>query len=444
MAAGRQTTRAARAALHPQLTTSAFTGTPERDLVAQSVALQPRWFTGGALGVSQILYSEEARANVQIQEHLLRSHEQSFEELRLDIAHDAAVGYLAVLRARTLEQVHRQNLTITRTNYELAESRRRIGIARASEVVRWESEIAKHRRAVVRARAEREVAEIALNRLLNRPLEESFEAVDIDLTDPALLASPATLDEYAGNAVTFERFCQFMTAEGLAQSPEIRQLDAAIAAQERTVRAARRSVWVPTVAAEADVTGIRYGAVEPRGLLFTPPGPFTWTVGLSMALPLFDGGARRAKRTRSEHELDELRLTRRAAAARVGQRIRSALHVAGASHLGIDLAIEAARAARRNLELVSDAYGEGDAPALFLIAAQNDALVTGQLEAGAVYDYLIDLMGVQRTIGRFGFFMGPSEVAEFNARLRNFSRAASRRQSGGTPSRSKPKGGLCR
>ena len=446
VAAGRQTARDAQAALRPQVAASTFAGTPGRDFVAQSLGVRPPWFAGTSLGLSQVLYSEEARANVQVQEHLLRSRGHAREELRLDVAHTAAVGYLNVLRARTIERLHRQNVAATRANHELADSRRLIGVARASEVVRWEIEIAKHLRAVVQARAQREVAEIALNRLLDRPLEESFEAAGVDLTDPALLASPATLDEYAGNAVTFERFRGFMTAEGLAQSPEIRQLDAAVAAQERAVLAARRASWAPTVAAEADVTGLRYGAVDRSGvgvLPLTPPGPFTWTVGLSAALPLFDGGARRAERTRAERGLDELRLARRAAAARVEQRIRSLLHVAGASHLGIDLATEAAQAARRNLELVADAYGEGDAPALLLIDAQNTALMTGQLEAGAVYDYLIDLMGVQRAIGRFGFFMEPPEIAEFNARLRDFSRAAGRRP-GGTPSRPEPEGEPCR
>ena len=185
------------------------------------------------------------------------SREQAREELRLDVAHGAAVGYLDVLRARTFERIQRENLTLTRSNLELAQSRRRIGVARASEVIRWENQIAINRRDVIEAGATRSVAEIALNRLLHRPLEEPFATAEVDLDDPALLANTATVDTYIDNPFAFAIFRDFMTAEALEQSPELRQLDAAIAAGERTVLAARRALWAPTVAAGGDLTALQ-------------------------------------------------------------------------------------------------------------------------------------------------------------------------------------------
>ena len=334
-------------------------------------------------------------------------------------------------------------MTITRSHLDLAESRRGIGVARPSEVVRWESQIAVNRRDLVAAGARRRVAEIELNRLLDRPLDEAFETAGIDPNDPALLTPPSTLDTYAGNPAAFERFLEFMAAEGLAHAPELRQIDAAIDAQERAVLAARRA-WTPTVVAQGDIVGIGRSDIETTALPFAlpPMRAFTWTVGVSATLPLFDGGTRRANRSRAERELDELRLSRRAAADRVEQRIRSALHLAGASHVGIDLAAEAARAARRNLELVTDAYGEGSASILDLIDAQQTALVARHLEANAVYEYLIDLMDVHRAMGRFGFFMEPPDIVGFTARLRDFYRARERCQPDATPSKST--GGSCR
>ncbi len=443
VAAGRQTVRAARAAWRPQVTASLFTETPGRDPVARAFGDEPSWLAAGSMAVSQLLYSEAARAEAQIQDHLQRSREQSREELRLEVAHGAAIGYLDILRAKTFGHLQRENLRITRSHLDLAESRRAIGVARPSEVVRWESQVAVNRRDLVAAGAQRRAAQIELNRLLDRPLEEAFETADIDPHDPALLTPPSTFDRYAGNPAAFERFLEFMAAEGLAHAPELRQIDAAIDAQERAVLAARRA-WTPTVVAQGDVGGVRRRDIETTALPFAlPPMPaFTWTVGVSAALPLFDGGARRANRSRAERELDELRLTRRAAADRVEQRIRSTLHVAGASYVGIDLAAEAARAARGNLELVTDAYGEGSASILDLIDAQQTALLAQHLEANAVYEHLIDLMDLHRAMGRFGFFMEPPEIEGFTERLRDFYRATERSQPDGTPSKST--GGSCR
>ena len=349
VAAGLEAVQGARAALRPQISGSAYSGTPGRDFAAQSLGVQPAWCAGTSLGLSQVLYSEKARAAVGVGTHLQRSREASRAALRLDIAYDAA-AYIDVLRARTFERLHRENVAAVRADHELAESRRLIGVARASEVVRWEVETAVHLRAVVAARARRAVAQIALNRLLDRPLAEEFDAAGVDLDAPALLAGPAVFDEVAGDAPSFGQFTAFMAAEALSRSPEIRRLDAAVAAEERAVLAARRASWAPTVAAEADLTGLRFGdagAAGPAVLPLTPPGPFTWTVGLSAALPLFDGGARRANLAGAEHRLDGLRSARRAAAARVGERIRSSLHAALAARLGVDLAADASGSADR-------------------------------------------------------------------------------------------------
>jgi len=69
------------------------------------------------------------------------------------VARDAAVGYLDVLRAKSFERISRENLALTRSNLEVARSRRRIGVARAAEVVRWENQVAVNQRSVIEAAA---------------------------------------------------------------------------------------------------------------------------------------------------------------------------------------------------------------------------------------------------------------------------------------------------
>ena len=426
VAAGRQAVRAARGALLPQVTAGGGAETIDRDRAESSFGLQPVWTAAGSVGVSQLLYSDGAQARAAVERHVQVSREQAREELRLDVAQGAAVGYLNVLRSQTVERIQRENLTLTRSNLELAQSRRRIGVARASEVIRWENEIAINRQGVIDAGAARNVAEVALNRLLQRRLEEPFATVDVDLDDPSLLVNAPVLDAYVRNPFAFAILRNFMAGEALAQSPELGQLDAAVAAQERTVLAAGRALWTPTVAASGNLSAARIaGGSNGTAGLDLPfeiprPNPLNWTVGVSATVPLFSGGTRRAERSRAQQQLDELRLTRRAVAERIEQRLRSALFRAGASYAGIELAADAADAARRNLALVSDAYEQGVLSILDLIDAQNAALVAEQSAASAVYDYLIDLMDVHRASGRFGLFMEPAELAAFADRLRTF------------------------
>lgn len=426
VAAGRETVREARAGLLPRIVASGRGEVVDRDRAEGSFGLQPRWLTTGSIGFTQLIYSDAAWANAQIQDRLQESREASHEELRLDIARDGAIAYLDVLRAGAFERIQRENLTATRSNLELAQSRQRAGVARASEVIRWENEIAGNRRDLIEASARRRVAEIALNRLLNRPLEEPFATTEIAPDDSALLLSAAAIERYAGNPRDLGILRDFMATEALSRSPELRGLDAAIASQERALLAARRAFWAPTISARADLTALESAEADLGGLgpaaATDAPNALNWTLSLSASLPLFEGGARFAEARRTEYELNNLRLTRRSIAERIEQRIRAAMHFAWASYSGIELAEEAARAAGRNLELVTEAYEQGAVAILDLLDAQRAALLADEAGVAAVYDYLSDLMDVHRAIGRFGLFMDTQEVGDFGERLRDFFR----------------------
>ena len=154
--------------------------------------------------------------------------------------------------------------------------------------------------------------------------------------------------------------------------------------------------------------------------LFPQVDDVSWSVGLSVSLPLFTGGSRFAARTQASEEVARLQLERQAAAERVEQRVRSALHAMGASLAGIDLSQDAADAARRNFELVTDAYTQGAVPIIDVLDAQNAALVAEQVAANAVYDFLIDLMNVQRAAGEFDLFRTAEERNDFFNRVDAF------------------------
>ena len=128
----------------------------------------------------------------------------------------------------------------------------------------------------------------------------------------------------------------------------------------------------------------------------------------------------RARRSQAEIDLEEVTLRRDAARQRIEQRLRSVLHQTGASFVGIDLTRDAAEAAQRNLELVTDRYAEGIVDILRLLDAQTQALVADLAAANAVFNYLIDLMGTQRAVGRFDYYRSSDDRQTFLNQLRNF------------------------
>jgi outer membrane protein TolC/ABC-type uncharacterized transport system substrate-binding protein len=429
--AGEKDVTIARSNLFPQIDLSVLGMQIDKDRAEASFGQQAEQSVSGSVNMTQVIYSEPVWANYSIQKNLQKTRESEMDQLRLDIAQSAATAYLNVLRTKTFERIQKQNLNLTRSNLELARIRESIGTARAAEVLRWESELASNRKDVISSSAQRNVSEILLNRILRRPAEEPFETREADLEDPHLLLSQGRLMQYADNLWDFKILRSFMVEEALAYSPEIQGIDAAIAAQERAGRSASRAFWQPTVALQAKVSNmfVREGAgSDPVSIslppsmseLFTRPDDIDWSIGLSASFPLFNGGEKYAKRSQVVEKLAQLRFEREAVTDRIEQRVRSALQLAGASYAGIEQARLAADAADQSLDLMIDAYSQGAATIIDLIDAQNAALVAGEVAANAVYDFLIDLMEVERSIGKVALQMSDEEREAFFTRIEDF------------------------
>ncbi len=424
IAAGAQDVNRARANLLPQLSVSGAAQIIDNDRAAASSGTQPERTYSGSAGLTQTIFSESAWAGFSAARHGQRGLEKDLESVRLDIIATAATAYLDLLRARTTEQIEKDNLRVTRSNLDLARVRRTIGTADQSEVLRWESQIATNRKSVIRANSNRNLAEMELNRLLHRPLEESFKTEEPTINDVDLLSSDDRIYEYMSNPWSFRRFREFMANEAELRSPELAQLDAAVAAQSRLRKSAKLAYWLPTVAFKGDITKVF--STEGAGSTRIPmvgvesPDDVNWTVGFQASLPLFEGGNLRATSKQATEQLSQLELERRAVAERIGQRMRSALHRAGASYAGIGLSDEAARAADSTLQLVVDAYSRGALSLLDVIDAQNVALTANRSAANAVYDFLLDLVEVERAMGSFELMRTQKGRDDFFNRLEHF------------------------
>jgi outer membrane protein TolC len=432
VAAGQETVKEARSFLLPQVDALGDARIIDEGQAEAGGGNLPEQQVAGALVLHQLLYDEPTWANFSIQKDIQVGREETRTITALDVMFEAAVSYLNVLAAQTAARIQRQNLDLTRANLELARVRRDVGEARTSEVVRWENQIANDRRRVIDAFAQTQQTEIALNRVLHRPLEAAFRTEEPMLDDPQLLSSFARTFPYVNNPRFFEIFRDYMVQEGLEAAPELYLSDAQIRAQERQLTADQRAFWLPSFALRANVatvdrsgTGSDASTIDLGGgqtITLPQDNNWSWEVGASASLPLFTGFGRTARQNRSREALAQLQLEREATAERIATRIRTSLYQSGASFANIDLAREAARAATRNYELILDAYREGVASILDVLDAQTESLNANLDAANSVYLYLIDLMEVQRSVGQFDFFLSPEGRRQWFDKLDAFFR----------------------
>ncbi|MCP4692764.1 MAG: TolC family protein, partial [Desulfobacterales bacterium] len=410
VAAGAEAVSQAKSALLPQLDVGTSAGLIDDDRARAGAGSAPERTWTGSATASQLIYSEKAWSNWTAQKHLQNAREQSRESLRLDIVQSAAAAYINVLRARAIEKIQKENLKLTRANLQRARVRLNVGAAGPDEVYRWESQIASSRRAVLDAESVVLDAMNHLNRILHRPLQEPFTVSDVKSDALLFMESKWRFTDLVDNTRSLRALKAFLVREGVEFSPELQSLNAQMAARERVLVSAKRELWLPTFSIQGGVTQLlSEGGDGQRGNSMLDLDDTDWQVGVHATLPLYSGGRKTATVRRAREELALLRARYDATSERVQQRVLFALNRSRASAPGVRLSRDAADAAERNLKLVLDSYSRGIKSIIDLLDAQNLVLVANQQAANANYDFLTDVIGVQRAVGKFGMLSDPEE-----------------------------------
>ncbi len=415
--AGEHAVREKMAELLPRIDVGTGYRAIDQDRSKSSSGVTPeRAWTGTASG-SILLYSEKKWAKYTAEEHLQRARQMRKEQVKLDVTYDASVAYLNVLRARTVEKIYKENLKLTKANLERARIKVATGAVGPDEAYRWESKFANDARAVLYKESETMDAMEALNRILHRPLQEPFVPEEASLSDPLFIMGDRFYLGLMENPILVRKFKVFAAKEALANRPELKGFDEAIKAKARLAAGAKRELWLPdfTVEWKVDQYFAEDGHGRREGTMFDDTD---WNVGVFARIPLFEGGKTAAKAGRLEQEVSRLEIDRGAAAEVIVQRVLSAINRTRASYPSISLTKEAALAAKKNLDLVTDSYIHGIKTIIDLLDAQSQYLNARLEAANAVYNFLIDFMGVQRAMGKFVTFMPENERQEWIKRAK--------------------------
>ncbi len=432
--AGNEDVAIARASLLPRLDFSANAVQIDQDRA--QAGSQPVRRASADFALTQVIFSEPALANSSIQSSLQDSRERDLEVTKLNAVADGAGLYLNYLRAQKTYSALLENLKLTRSNLELAQIREATGAAGPEEALRWKVEIANLRTSVMGLNSQMNQLQLALKQVMNIPLIYVIAIDDVSLDDPALFLSNKQFLAYLEDPISFDILSDIVVQEGLAQSREIQQLDALTAARERGLSSLRNSFFMPTIAAFANYSNTFYkssvsspfqltnipappASLPPElplylGQLFSvisPPLPDRndWSVGLQLSFNLFNGFSTNAQVVQSREAVQQIQLQRKSVEEKVSLRIRLQMEKVKAAHFAIQQSHLEQDAARRGLEIVSDAYSRGAVPILNLLDAQNSTLRADNVAANTLYDFFVEYFQLERTIGQFDILMTPRE-----------------------------------
>jgi multidrug efflux system outer membrane protein len=271
------------------------------------------------------------------------------EGVRLSIAAEVAVDYFTLRSLETERAVLAASVAAYRQALELTRERRRGGLASDLDVAQAETVL--------------HAAEAQLPALTQTALRFKHALA-------VLVGQPASLFRLDGRPLVEEppRIRPDLPSELLERRPDVAAAERRMAAANAAVGVAK-AAFFPTVR----LTGLAGFQTIDSGTLFDWPSRF-WAVGPSLALPLFEGGQRRAGVRAAQARYEETVALYRQTVLKAFAEVEDQLAAQRLLQEQLDGETAAWVSARRQLEIAQNRYRGGLVSYLQVTSAQSAAL----------------------------------------------------------------------
>ncbi len=224
------------------------------------------------------------------------------------------------------------------------------------------------------------------------------------------------------NPWEFELVKAFIVEEGMKLSPDIKGIEELVKVKERELKNKKRSVYSPEVALLGDYS---LDLLDPWGIGDNYAGgkieaEDEWRIGLSITLPLYEGGDLRYEKNQKEKELEIATLQLESQKSAYEQTTLNLLNELVAKYSDVLNRKKAAEAARKNLALVTDNYASGTTSIIALLDARTNAIAAEEQEVSSKYDFLKKKFEVERQIGIYYNELSEEELKELYERYQIF------------------------
>ena len=355
---------------------------PENDLAvegANGISTEPIEFELGAKhklqGRAQAtypLFTWGQRGNIYRQAVLGRqSAERALEAVQLDIELKVRQAFHGVLLTQAFVDVVEQSLVQVEKRYELAREQKAAGVTTRLEVIRANVQVVNTRSQQIQAQNQHKLAEENFKLILGLPLDEP---VSIDGKLYAELKS-VNIDQ----AVTI----------ALKRRPEIQQIEMQKQIGERQIEVAKAGNK-PKFAAFGDYI---FNDTERQSL------DTSWSVGLSMQVPIFDGFATRARVNQARVNLDQIRTNKNQLLDSIKLEVKSTVFDLEAAQKLIEAQEGIVEQAAEGLRIANVQHEAGLITGVELTDVELSHTQAQVNRLQAIHDYIIAIARLERAIG---------------------------------------------
>jgi outer membrane protein TolC len=415
--------RIAKANILPQVSIGGSAIGLSENLVEASMGQKGAFTLTGSASIKQVIFSESVFANIAIQK-LMAENKKFFNQQKvLDVVSNSSVGFISLLFTKSNLLIQNENVNTTMKNLQMAKAKEEAGQTGVSDVNRWITELNMNKMKFNDTYTSYRSNMYQINQILNSEINSTINISDSNSIDKTIFIDEKLIKNIFENPILTDKYASFVIEEMKNNSPELHQLEAMADIIDRKSRLYKRQWFMPELVAfgGADQAFIREGTIMPQNMpVPPPPDDMTFNYGLSLKIPIFQGGKASAQAAKSIIELDKITFQKEELMDRLEVGIRSAVQKLRTSYLELELSENAADAAEANFKMVQDAYFQGAADLIKLIDAQNVMIRTKQMANISYYQYVLDYIVLERYQAKFTFLSPDTEKEDYINRLNQF------------------------
>lgn len=347
-------------------TKSKHWSTPESKSYSLHLSLNQSIYNGG-YNLAHLKYQRANR----------RWNEEGYSLTKASLVWEIKQRYYNLLKSKRILEVRGGAVKRSEEQLKKAENLYRLGSVTISDVLKAKVQLGKDKLALIDAQNQLKQARSELNHSLGLPINSPLEIVD-DL-------------EQIGKEVDHKE----IIATALRSHPEIQMAKAGVERAEGSLSMAKGG-RLPRLSISGGYSWSNEKASEAKNLLHRD---YTWTIGGTVTLPLFDGLSTKANIREAQEGLVNARLKLNQTQRKVKLDIQEALLEMAKAKESLQITKESLSAAREDLRLAQEKYKLGSVTMLELLDAQASYSSTQASWVEALYAYKLAQADMERALG---------------------------------------------
>jgi outer membrane protein TolC len=376
--------------------------------IANALLGQPENVINGKISLNQVIFNDGINANVQINKLNKKVKEAMFAQDQRDYIYNIAVAYLEILQMKAQLDIQKSNYELVKEFLNVAQVKYNLGSSGIQDVYRWESSLSEALSSITRIEGQIIAKEAGLNKLLNLPIENSYEYQSLKEINNSFFVRKNILEQFLYNETEKRKLLSFIMKGAKDNSYQLYQIEKNKEILDRQYLTAKRERYIPQIQA--------FGEYDKNNVIRKPWGKGSegevddyWKAGVGVVLPLIKGGEIEYTKRQIDSQIKSLDYQKENIENSINQIVAEQFAMLMADYVQTYTTKVGAENARKNLNIVKNLYAQGAVTVTDLVDAKNSSLTAELNEILANYNFLESALGLERIYGEYFILKSPEE-----------------------------------